>query len=393
MGSALARLMVQHEASSEVCCFDRSLERARRFLNFEEGRDIPVEELDASSVEETAKRLKGFDMAVNALPTFMRVRGKEVPLNPRVMEASLKAGVSYMDMACYGGRRRRAEQLALSKKFEREGLLALVNSGASPGLTNILARESYEDLDEAHSLVIMSVEDQRGSSFIISWSREEMLGIAMPVLTYRSGKYMFVEPFSEVRIGEFPEPVGVVKCYSVSNDESYTIPHFLRLASYGYYAGGSDIETVRALYRLGVLEDKKIAVSGRRVHLRSVLHQVLREPLDPHDILRTMERGELEDAYFAVQTIVEGEVGGERALSKRSVVFPSQREITGLLPGSTYISFPTALCALAVLRAIRGRRLSGVLPPEVLPRFLRRAVLGELEKHRVFVNEEFRVLP
>lgn len=393
VGSVLARLAAKTGLAGEVVCMDRSAERARSYLEAVEGEaEVHVEEVDASQAETLASKLAGFDFAVNALPTFVRRNHAEKPLNPLVMGACLKAGVPYMDMACYGGRRRRAEQLALAGRFRAEGLLAVINAGASPGLTNILAREAYEDFDRAHSIKVMSLEDQRGSSFVISWSREEMLNVATPVLVYRGGRYLFQEPFAESTVCEFPSPLGAVRCYSVSNDESYTIPAFLRVRDYSYYAGGSDIETLRALYRLGVLEDKSVIVRGRPVPLRSLLYQVLREPSGPREVLKAVEEGDLEDAYFAVKVVVEGEVGGEKALSSRAVVFPSQRRVNELLPGATYITYPTALAALAILKQVRGRRLSGVYPPEALPGVIRRAVLEELENHRIIVNEEFRVL-
>lgn len=392
VGSVVARLALKTQVASDVLCLDRNTERAKSFLDFEDGRGIPVEEADAAQVDSLAGKLKGFDVVVNSLPTFVRVGEREILLNPLVMEAALRAGIAYVDMACYGGKRRRAEQLALAKRFATEGVLAVINSGASPGLTNILAREAYEDFDRAYSVKIMSLEDQRGSSFVISWSKEEMLNVATPVLAYRNGKYVVSEPFAETALCDFPEPLGTVRCYSVSNDESYTIPAFLRIRDFSYYAGGSDIETLRALYRLGILEDRKVNVRGRTVPLRSVLYQVLREPSGPREVLRAVEEGDIEDAYFAVKVVVEGEVSGSKAVSIRSVVFPSQRRVNELLPGATYITYPTALAVVALIKSLKGRRLSGVYPPEALPGIVRRSVLEELENYRIFVNEEFRVL-
>ena len=391
VGSVFARIAVL-EKLGEVVCMDRSAERARAFLDFDETRDLPVEQVDASRVEELAQKLGGFDLVVNALPTFLRVGRREVPLNPLVMEAALRAGASYMDFACYGGRRRRAEQLSLSKRFRDAGLLALINAGASPGLSNILAREVYEELDSTSTVTIMSLEDQRGSTFVIPWSREEMLNVASEELAYRDGRFELREPFAESELCEFPEPVGAVRCYSVPNDESYTIPHFLRIRSLRYLAGGSDIELLRALYRLGVFSDRPIRVGRALVTPREVVYHVLQSAVTPKDVERALREGDLEDALFAIQVIGEGEVSGERAQARRYIVFPSQRRLHEVMPGSTYITYPTARCGVALLKAVKGRKLRGVLPPEALPRPLRRLVLEDLERARMIVNEEFKVL-
>ncbi|MEZ0345563.1 MAG: saccharopine dehydrogenase NADP-binding domain-containing protein [Infirmifilum sp.] len=391
VGSVIARLAQKLGVASEVACLDKNVERAKSYLSYPDGGDINVEAVDASQVDDLAAKISGFDVVINSLPTFIRVNEKERPLNPLVMQAALKAGVTYVDLACYGGKRRSAEQLSLAKQFRSEGGLALINAGASPGLTNLLAREAYEDFDRADSVKIMSLEDQKGTSFLISWSREEMLNVAIPVLVYKEKRYRVVEPFSEATLCEFPIPTGPVRCYPISNDESYTIPLFLRINRFAYYAGGSDIEILRALYRLGVLEEKNIYVRGRPIPLRSLLYQVLREPASPEDFVRAIEEGELEDAFFAIKVEVEGEVNGEQAYSSRSVIFPSQRKVNEISPGATYISYPTALVALVFARRILGYRISGVYPPEALPRAVRRGILEDLEKNKILVNLDFHV--
>jgi len=391
VGSAVIRLAVAKRVAEEVVGFDRDAGRARQYLDFDEARDIPVEEVDATNAAELEKRLRGFDYVVNALPTFTLVGRREVPLNPIVMQAALGAGANYVDMACYGGRRKVAEQLAFAARFRDAGLAAVINFGASPGLSNVLAREAWEDLDRVESLRVASVEDQRGSAFVIPWSREEMLMSAAPVLAYRDGRYVWLEPFSESITLELPPPIGTVRCYTVLNDESYTIPRFLRLRSFNYYAGGSDIETLRALYRLGIMGREPVRVGRALVSPRLFLYRILPPSPRPSDVLRACREGELEDAYFAIDVLAEGEVGGEAAQSRRFVVFPSQRAVNELLPGATYITYPTALCVVLLLRALRGRRLSGVMPGEALPRYVRRQLLSYLEEERVIVNEEFRL--
>ena len=391
VGSAVARLVALKRVAEEIVCFDRSLDSAKRYLSFEEVRDIPVEQVDALNMEELAAKLKGFDFVVNALPTFVRVGRREVPLNPLVMQAALKAGTGYVDMACYGGRRVRAEQLAFAREFADAGLPGVINFGASPGLVNVLVREACEDLDSVETVRVVSVEDQRGSTFVIPWSREEMLMSATPVLAYRNGRFVWLEPFGESTVFELPEPLGTIRCYAILNDEAYTIPHYVKLRNFQYYAGGSDIETLRALYRLGILSGEEVRVGRARVSPRELLYHILPSSPAPNEILRMVREGELEDAYFAVEVAVEGEVGGEPAESRRFVFFPSQRKVNELLPGATYITYPTALCTVALLRALKGRRLSGIFPGEKLPRHIRRLVLEHLKEDKVIVNEEFKV--
>ncbi|MCC5998073.1 MAG: hypothetical protein LM573_03260, partial [Thermofilum sp.] len=61
-------------------------------------------------------------------------------------------------------------------------------------------------------------------------------------------------------------------------------------------------------------------------------------------------------------------------------------------PGATYITYPTALSLVAVLRAVKGKRLRGVLPGELLPRPIRRIVLDYIRGKKIHIGEEFKTI-
>ncbi|MCC5998048.1 MAG: saccharopine dehydrogenase NADP-binding domain-containing protein, partial [Thermofilum sp.] len=178
VGSLIARLATSEKIVEEVACFDKDPDRAKKYLSYPDPLDIPIVEADALNLEAFSGTLSNYDYLVNALPTFIKKDKKEILLNPLLMSVALKANINYVDLACYGGKRKRAEQLSMAKQFLSQGLLALINMGVSPGLANILAREAYEDLEEVDELSIMTLEDQKGSTFVIPWSREEMLNVA-----------------------------------------------------------------------------------------------------------------------------------------------------------------------------------------------------------------------
>ncbi|MEM1853118.1 MAG: hypothetical protein QXR56_05460, partial [Thermofilaceae archaeon] len=128
------------------------------------------------------------------------------------------------------------------------------------------------------------------------------------------------------------------------------------------------------------------------VRPKDLLYRVLPPSPRPSDVLRVCREGELEDAYFAIEATAEGEAGGEPAESKRFVFFPSQTRVNEILPGTTYITYPTALCVVALLHSVKGRRLQGVMPGEALPRYIRRSLISFLEENRIMVGEEFKPL-
>ena len=392
VGSLIARLATSEKIVEEVACFDKDPDRAKKYLSYPDPLDIPIIEADALNLEAFSGTLSYYDYLINALPTFIKKDKKEILLNPLLMSVALKTNINYVDLACYGGKRKRAEQLSMAKQFLSQGLLALINMGVSPGLANILAREAYEDLEEVDELSIMTLEDQKGSTYVIPWSREEMLNVASIDLAYKNKQFFFREPFAEARVCNFPEPIGSIRCYSVSNDEAYTIPSLLKINSFAYLAGGSDVEMLRALYRLGFFEDTPIKIRKTYVSPREFLYYLLQTPISPDYVLKVMQEGDLQDAQFALQVQAVGNISGEKAVSTRYILFPGQRTINKVLPGATYITYPTALSLVAILRAVKGKRLRGVLPGELLPRPIRRMVLDYIRGKKIHIGEEFKTI-
>ena len=391
VGSTIARILRSREIADEVLCIDRNVKRIKAFLMGDEEGFI-VREYDVLR-DDIYGELRNYDLVVNALPTSHHIGDKEYPLNIKVMDIALKAGVSYIDLACFGGRSRIAEQIHLNHRFEKNNLFALINAGASPGLTNLLARENSEELDRVETVSIKTLEEQRGSEFVLPWSKAEMFNVASKSLIYRNGKFMFKEPFSEIEPYEFPEPFGRMNTYLISSDEVYTIPYFLKIKNLDVKAAGSDIEVLRTLYRIGIFDDKPISYKGRKISPKKFMYSILPDTPLPSEVVKLVEDRVIEEGYFALFVDNYGKVRREKALMRSYVIFPSQTQINEILPGSSYIAYPTAICTVAFIKAlIKRNNVCGVHPPESLEKSLRREVLNFLEKERIFVNTEFKIV-
>ena len=390
VGSTIARILRNMEMVDEILCIDRNLKRMKSFLMDNDG--FTIMECDVLK-NEVYSEVRSYDLIVNALPSSYHIGDREYPINIKVMDIALKAGVNYIDLACFGGRAKIAEQLNLNHRFEESNLFALINAGASPGLTNLLARENSEELDRIETISIKTLEEQRGSEFIIPWSKAEMFNVASKSLIYRSGRFIFKEPFSEIEPYEFPEPFGRMNTYLISSDEVYTIPHFIKIKNLDVKAAGSDIEVLRTLYRIGIFDDEPISYKGRKISPKRFMYSILPDTPPPNEVVKLTENGAIEEAYFAVFIDNYGKVKGEKALMRSYVIFPSQTQINKLLPGSNYIAYPTAICTVAFIKTlIKRNNICGVHPPEILEKSLRKEVLNFLEREKIFVNMEFKVI-
>jgi lysine 6-dehydrogenase len=93
--------------------------------------------VDATDVDALAAALQQADVLVNSA---------SYRINLAAMEASLRAGCSYLDLGGLYWITQR--QLELSERFERAGLLAVLGIGSSPGKTNLMAAHAVRELDE-----------------------------------------------------------------------------------------------------------------------------------------------------------------------------------------------------------------------------------------------------
>src|SRR5215470_17124708 len=177
-GSLLAQLLERQ--GHTVWCGDRDPERARRFL----GRrsTIPVTEVNARNLRGIVKVAKGCNLIVNASASVF---------NEIVLRAALRLRARYLDLSSHLTRNPfKVEQLRYHRKFEAKHRAALINTGAAPGLTNLLVKRAADLLDEVVSVQIRLYESSESDDPISQWSPEVSFdeAISEPRI-YRKGKF------------------------------------------------------------------------------------------------------------------------------------------------------------------------------------------------------------
>jgi len=292
--------------------------------------------------------------------SYVEVRGRKVLVNLKIIEFCLKAGVNYLDLACYGDYRKKiAEQLSLNKKFEKEKLVGLINAGISPGLTNLIVKENSEEFDYIESVKIRTLEEQRGLEFVLPWSREGLLDVASNPLIYRNYRFVIKKPFTEREVYEYPNPFGKMSCYLLSHDETYTIPHFLKVRNVDVKGGGGDIDILLALHKLGIFEEEKIRVGKFRISPKRFAYSIIKGTPTTRKFIKILDKKILEDAFLGIFVDCKGCLGKSKILVKTYTIF-SQKVINKRLHGANYISYPTAISSAIFLKSIqKGKNCRG----------------------------------
>src|SRR2546427_8956144 len=252
-GSLLAQLLERQGHS--VWCGDRDPERARRFLG--KKSTIPVTEMNARNLRGIVKAAKGCQLIVNASASVF---------NEIVLRAALRLRTQYVDLSSHLRRHPfKAEQFRYAKKLEEKNRTALINTGAAPGLTNLLVKRGADVLDEVEAVHIRLYESTEGDDPISQWSPEVSFDEAVShPQVYRNGKFQLGKRFSEIEKFRFADPIGTARVVLAAQDEVATLPHFIPMRELDVKIGGNEIDRLRRWHKLG--ESTK---SGgmRRAHL------------------------------------------------------------------------------------------------------------------------------
>src|SRR5260370_22036535 len=159
----------------------------------------------------------------------------------------------------------RAEQFRYVKKFEEKNRVALINTGAAPGLTNLLVKRAAELLDEVHAVHIRLYDSSESDDAISQWSPEVSFDEAVShPRVYRNGRFQLGKRFSEIEKFRFADGIGYARVVLAAQDEVATLPHFIPMRELDVKIGGDEIARVRRSRRLGKIS-KARGVLGRHV--------------------------------------------------------------------------------------------------------------------------------
>src|SRR4029077_15746499 len=362
-GSLLAQLLVRQ--GHMVWCGDRDPERARRFLG--KKSEIEVRETNARNLWSIVRAARGCNLIVNASPAVY---------NEIILRAALRLRVHYLDLNSHLTRYPfKPEQFRFHKRFVAKNRVALICTGAAPGLTNLLAKRGSELLDTVESIQFRLYE---------STESKDPVSIGSPVVAYdaaisrprvyRNRRFKMAKRFGEPEKFRFPSPLGETKVYLAAQDEVCMLPYVIPVHNVDAKIGGNDFERLRRWYQ-----------QGRLNRSQGMAHKRFPKTPTPRHVAALIRRGVLENARFAAAVLVRGVKDDQPLLVRWDANFPTLYQIRRRGLVSTAISYATAPLASLVIKHF-PRDSAGVFGPATLPIELRRAILSEARSRGVRVS-------
>jgi len=372
-GSLLAQLLERQ--GHDVWCGDRDPVRARRFLG--KRSTIAVTSVNARNLHGIVRAARGCNLIVNASASVF---------NEIILRSALRLRAHYLDLSSHLTRNPfQPEQFRYARKFEEKHRAALINTGAAPGLTNLLVKRASELLDEVHSVQIRLYESTESEDPISQWSPEVSFdeAISNPRI-YRQKKYQLTKRFSELEKFRFPDPIGTANVVLAAQDEVATLPKFISMQDLDVKIGGNEFDRLRRWHKQGKLSKS-----------RGLPRQRFPETSSPRKIAALIRRGILQNARFAAAVMVRGVNHGpqedEYLLIRSDAMFPTLYQIRQQGLFSTAVAYATAHVAAQFVKFF-PRDCSGVFAPEQLPADVRRAILSGVRKHSIKLTHKITQL-
>jgi lysine 6-dehydrogenase len=264
IGLVAARDLAENLPSTEVVLADVDKVRVTEAASRIDRQNVSWIQLDASNKTELIDALKGFDLAVGALPGSMGYQ---------VCEAAIAAKTDLVDVSYMP-----EDVMTLNEEASRAGISLLPDYGMSPGLGNILAGHAISKLDSVESVHMLNgglpEKPLPPLGYVITWSVNDLIDMYNRKVTIvKNGKTVQVEPLSGLEEIELP---GVGKLEAFYTDGLRTLLYTVKGCKDMWektlrYPG--HVEKIKLLRTLGFFEEKpvqigKIAASPRELTAR-----------------------------------------------------------------------------------------------------------------------------
>jgi lysine 6-dehydrogenase len=379
-GSAVAYDMVK-KGVSEVVIASRGKDALDATASWIKSEKLKTMRIDVSDKDRLVEVIEdgGFDFVVSAVPW-------RVSIPP--LEASLEAGVDFLDFGLYQNLAFDEKIAEFDEKAKDAGVTVVPSCGVAPGLTNMLAGCGASRLDEAERAVIMvggiPENPQPPLGYKTVWSLEgvwtEYIGKCRII---RDSGMTEVDAASDLEYIDFPE-VGRLQAFYT--DGIGTLLHSYREP---YMKGVSEvyektlrwpghIEKIYALRECSLLDTEPIEVKGVEVSPREFLTTLLNPML---------KLGEDERDMTVLRVEVSGRKGGRAA--KHSFHMVDYRDMEA---GVLSMARTTGYTGSIVAQMVHGGKVKekGIVFPEKLgaDEGIFKQILEEYSKRNINVIEE-----
>jgi len=346
IGTTVVSEIAKFNEIDEVTAVDVRQESINRCLEIANNPKVKGKVAVLETEEDIANVLMDADIAVACLPHSLSLLA---------VKAAIKAKCHLVDLV--GSQF--IEKMELNKEAEEAGVIIVPGCGVAPGITNFLAAQGIELLDEAEEAVMICGGIPRHPVsplwYQVVFRLESVLGLyTKPAMAVENGELVELPPLSGLENITFPEPVGL--CETVITD-AHSTAFILKNKVKNLYE-----KTVRypghwgkmnVLAELGFLDKDPITVDGITTTPRAFAEKILAPKMI----------GESNEDITVVRVEVSGLKDGKPTKYTWEMVdlYDQERQITSMAKTT---AIPAALTAKWI--SMKKITETGVVPLESL---------------------------
>lgn len=139
MGRVAVTTLLEGLYVDQLVVADKDIDRANSFVESLNDERVSVQQIDVKDTDALVELMSEVDLVMNTTGPFYR-------FGEAIVRAAITAGCIYVDINDDYGPTQRV--LELDEEAREAGVTILIGMGASPGVTNILARHAADQLDE-----------------------------------------------------------------------------------------------------------------------------------------------------------------------------------------------------------------------------------------------------
>jgi lysine 6-dehydrogenase len=306
------------------------------------GSKVSVLQIDANDYEGMVRLFRDFDVVVNGLPWKYDVA---------VTKACIEAGVNGLDVST------EEQQWDFDEAAREKGIIFVPGVGATPGITNVMARRAADQMDEVDEVQINFAAFRcpapaPGLLITFLW---EFHPETDERLYYENGEFHLAGPFEGLKKVTFPGPIGEQEVCYIPHEETVTMPRTLgaKAVSVRGCFPPHAMRLAKAMLESGLYSEQPITVKG-----------IETTPFDlMHDLLLELP-GSKETPLWAYGLVVDvfGKKDGRDIQITLWNRHPPMEEWGGKAAYYKNIAIPLSVGAIMIARGDVTAR--GVVPPE-----------------------------
>jgi lysine 6-dehydrogenase len=342
--SETTRDLAQYSDFDEIVVADYNLEAAKALVEeIGDGRLTPVM-FDAEDYNSMLKVFPGYDVVVNGLPWKYDLA---------VTKACVEVGVNGLDVST------EEDQWDYDDTARAKDIIFIPGVGATPGITNVMARSGADQMDEVEEIQInfaafRSPAPAPGLLITFLW---EFHPKTESRTYYKDGEFVWVGPFEGTKKVNFPGQIGEQEVCYIPHPETRTMPKSLgaKAVSVRGCFPPHAMKLAKAMLASGLYSEDPITVKGIETTALEMMHEIL---------LQLPETKQTPLWSYGLVVDVMGKRSGQDIKITFWSEHPPMEEWGGKAAYYKNIAIPLSIGAQMMARGdIQAR---GVLPPETV---------------------------